>query len=404
MPHPRRLVTLLVALPLVLTGCLGFGKDDEPVDTSAVNDTNESEVPETLPDGREFVAGDETNKTEEGVGGVIHQHDYWKGKEQVTIYDRDVPVSGFFERGDNSKVGIGFINLETLPGGAEDEPALVYEGTGKVTFTLTKGTAWADSYQVTFRTAAQDWTPWQPIRVGESIAYEPEKIETDMPHSFRSLWNWKIQATGPAPVTGEPLFGGTVGPAEVPESKVHAVIVVDKARNVDDWPGHPAFYDGVGERIVAQEKSGSTTVQQAADVLLYGVEPDQVVPDKLISMGSHTLDVYVNITQLTFPPGVPNGGFTLYWRTADTRPDDLGIFSIANETDDATFAYWHLQLDENMVDSPYQPASRFGFKVLANPVNDDAAACYRCVPYEIKYTMTIIARPDPAAVPASMDE
>lgn len=408
MPFPRRALVLLAALPMVLVGCIG-ADDDAPVDPAATANDSDTNQTTKLPDGRDFAAADETNKTEEGVGGVEHKHDYWHGKEQVTIYDRDVPVSGFFERGDNSKVGIGFLNLETRPDNPE-EPALVYEGTGKVTFTLTKGTAWADSYQVTFRTAAKDWSPWQPIKVGESIVYEPEKVETDMPHSFRSLWNWKIQAIGPAPVTGEPIFGGTIRDddlgvnQDIPESKLHATIVVERARNVDDWPGHPAFYDGVAERVVAENKPGKTNVQQAADVLLYGVEPDQVVPDRLISMGTRTLDVYVNITKLELPPGVTNGGFTLYWRTANTTPDSLGIFSLANETDDKTTAFFHLSVDDDEVDSPYQPASRFGFKLLANVLNDDVAACYRCVPYTIEYSMTIVARPDPSAMPMAMEE
>jgi len=196
-------------------------------------------------------------------------------------------------------------------------------------------------------------------------------------------------------VTGLPFSG------PVPTT-IHVKIQVTKARDVDDWPAHPAFYDGVLERIVASNKQGGTTVQSAADVQVYGVEPDQVVPDKLISMGTRVIDVYVNVTQLNLPPGVPNGGFTLYWRTADTRPDDLGIFSIANSTDKAKVAYWHLRVNDTRVDSPYQPLSRFGFKVLANPINDDAVACYRCVPYTIDYTMTIIARPDPTSAAGTL--
>lgn len=390
---PVRPLVLLLTLAMVAAGCIG--KDDPAPETAPeTNDTPTMNT--TLPDGREFVAAAETNKTEEGVGGIDHKHDYWEGKETVVIFDRDVSqdLTPIFERGDNTKVFTVFINLDNIS--EEDpRPALVYEGTGKVIFELSGGLPTTTEYQLTYRTAGKDWSEWVPIASGSSFEYEPEMTETDMPHSFRSLWNWKLQAVGPVPITGDPTFFDTM--------PLHVTITVVKSRSVLDWPGHPAFYDGVEERVVALNKPGSTTVQQAADVLIYGVEPDQVVPDKLVSMGSRTLDVYVNITQLNLPPGVPNGGFTLYWRTADTRPDDLGIFSIANETDDTTFAYWHLMLEDDMVDSPYQPTSRFGFKVLANPVNDDEAACYRCVPYTIEYTMTVIARPDPEAVPATLE-
>lgn len=391
-----RPLVVLLAVSMALAGCINKGDvAEEPTAPAQTNDT----LPTTLPDGREFTAVQETNKTEEGVGGMEHKHDYWQGFDQITIFDQDVSPSltPVFERGDDSKVWIAFINLGNISE-EDNRSALIYEGTGKVDFTLTGGPAWATSYQMTFRTAASDWTPWQPIAVGETFSYEPQKIETDMPHSFRSLWNWKLQAVAPVPVTGD-LFVSDVAPEGEP---MHVTIVVHRARDVDDWPGHPAFYDGVDERIVAENKPGKSSVQHAADVLVYGVEPDQVVPDRLISMGTRTLDVYVNITRLELPPGVENAGFHLFWRSADTTPNSLGHSQFNNETDAKTFAYWRLEVDDDMVDSPYQPTSRFSFKVLATPADSSVVLCYRCMPYELEYTITVIARPDENAPKAEL--
>ena len=381
----------LVALLLVLTGCIG-GASDKPAPVNKGNTNVTNATPTILPNGQQCGGCIETPKTVNNstLDGQMHMHDYWHGKETVVVYDSDVSVSltPVFERGDTSKAFEAFINLEKLPG--DDKlPALIYEGTGKVSFAVTKAPQWATSYQMTFRTAGKDWSPWTTVDAGKPFAYEPAKTETDMPHSLRSLWNWKLQATGPLPVTGDALGAGASAGAVF-----HVQIIVQKSRSVDSWPPHPAFYDGVKERMVAFNKPGKTNVQNAADVEVYGVEPDQVTPDKLISMGTGTLDVFVNISQLTMPPGVPNGGFTLYWRTANTTPNSLGIFSLANSTDKTTKAYWHVVVTPDMVDSPYQPTSRFGFKVLANAVDDSKAACYRCVPYTIEYTMSIIARPD----------
>ncbi len=394
------LVTLLVS-SAAFAGCLKpkDGGADDTLDTATTNNTT---APTSLPDGREFAAAEETNKTEAGTGGMEHKHDYWRGAEQIVIYDDDVTpfLTPIGQRGDTSSVMIGFINLEKLPEDADlDEAdqrdALVFEGTGQVEFRITTAPVWSTSYDVTFRTAGKDWSTPMPVNVGEPSIYTPAKTETDMPHSFRSLWNWKIVASGTVPVTGELGFTDT---------PIHVQIIVHKASNVDDWPGHPAFYDGVKERIVAKDKPGRTDVQQAADVLLYGVEPDQVEPDRLVSMGTATLDVYVNITSLDMPPGVENSGFQLFWRSAATHPNSLGHSNHHNESDGSTWAVWRLQVDPSEVDSPYQPQSRFSFKVLATPADDSVVYCYRCIPYSLEYTITVIARPDPEAAAASLDE
>lgn len=399
---PRPALILLVALLFPLAGLAGcIGKDKPPVedDTGAMNQSNVT--PTSLPDGREFAAAKETNNTvsNETLDGKMHMHDYWHGKETVTIYEDDVSIdlTPVFERGDNTKVWEAFINLEKLPDGS-NLSALIYEGTGKVTFLITEAPQWSTTFSMTFRTAGKDWTPWQNIGVGTPFEYLPAKTETDMPHSIRSLWNWKLQASGPVAITGD----GALGFFEPTAQPIHVQIIVTKAASVDDWPPHPDFYGGVQERVVMLNMQGKTDVANAVDVLIYGVEPDQLVPEKLVSMGTEVLDVYVNITELTLPPGVPNGGFTLYWRNANTTPDALGVFSIANETDKQTNAYFHLNIDHGVVDSPYQPTSRFAFKILANALDDSVVACYRCMPYTITYTMTIIARPSASAEDAEM--
>jgi len=400
---PRPIVFAVALAILPLAGCVD---DAEPAAAIAPTNTTDDGQDTTLPDGRDFAAAKETNKTEAGVGGKLHIHDYWRGQTQVTIYDQKLnadltPV--FPDREDTGHVLVAFVNLENVPG-ENDRPALVYEGTGLVTFTVVEAPAWSQNLRVTFRTAGTDWSEPQALTAGAPFTYQPGLLEADMPHSTRSLWNWKLVSDAPAPVAGAPdATGGTPLEGSQADSAFRITIVVDKADEVKDWPGHPAFYADAPYRVVAENKPGKTTVQTVGDIYLYGVEADSVLPDKLISMGTDTLDIFVNITRIDSP--VPPSGFFLFWKAADTRPNDLWNGDFNNDTDEKSYAHWHLKLDPEMLDAPYQPTSRFEFKVLMNPGNDDAVGCYRCIPYNIEYTLTVVARPDPEAAPVViMDE
>src|SRR5581483_9735049 len=86
--------TLAVALLLVagvLTGCIG-GKDDTPT-TLKKGNVQLNDTFTKPPDGREgnISAFSETNQTEKtGIGASVHTHDYWQGKNRLTIVDQDV--------------------------------------------------------------------------------------------------------------------------------------------------------------------------------------------------------------------------------------------------------------------------------------------------------------------------
>lgn len=394
-PAPSRVLVVIGLVVLSLAGCV---TDAPPVEGVEVTSADDAEANTTLPDGREFAALEETNKTEKGLGGRVHEHDYWGGKDRVVIFEDEVspgPVPVFPDRQDTTHLFVAYLGLEDVPG--EDRPALVFEGTGLVEFTITQAPAWMTSARVSFRTAAQDWTARTPVNVGETFTYAPTALDNDVPHSVRSLWNWEITADGPAPV----LTDGYL----VPDNVIRVTITVVKASDVVEWPGHPAFYEDVTKRVVVDNVASKTTVQTAADVLVYGVEPDQVVPDKLIGVGTGSLDVYVNISRVDSP--VPYAGFTLFWRSAEIPEYELGRNPGANESDGKTWAHWRLVVNETMVDAFYQPSSRFTFKVLADAgdstFRDNVARCYRCVPYTIEYTMTVVANKDPDYVPPMDD-
>lgn len=396
MALPRILVLLtLAAVPLA--GCV----DDATPPPAIELDSEDNGTNDTLPDGREFAALEETNKTEKGLGGRIHKHDYWGGQDRVLVFDDVVeigPIPVFPSRDDTNHLFVGYLALGDVPG--EERPALVFEGTGLVEFTITQAPPWMQTARVSFRTAAQDWTERTPIQVGEPFTYAPTAVDNDVPHSVRSLWNWEVTADSPPAFADCAVVFDTFCTA-TPDAQIRVQITVVKANDVVEWPGHPAFYDEVEKRVVVDNVASRTTVQSAADVLIYGVEPDQVVPDKLIGVGTGSLDVWVNVSKIDAP--VETSGFTLFWRSADIPEYELGYNPGANESDGKTWAHWHLVVNETMVDAFYQPTSRFTFKVLADAgpeaFRENFARCYRCVPYTIEYTMTVIANKDPDYVP-----
>lgn len=382
----------LVLLAIPLAGCVSDAPPEATIEPTALED---AETNTTLPDGRTFAGAVETNKTESGLGGRVHQHDYWHGGTQVTVFDDEVsifPFSPVFpSKDDTSHAGVAYIDLDKVPE-AEDRPALVYEGTGAVIFTITQSPPWMQSATVSFRTAATDWNDGTSVKVGEPFVYEPTVQDLDVPHSERSLWNWQILSEAPAPValaTGSPA-GDTL----------RVTIEVLKAREVVDWPGHPAFYAEVDKRVVMDNMAGKTQVAPQ-DVFVYGLESDKLVPEKLIGVGTGSLDVYVNITGLD--PDLPVRGYTLWWRSAD-MPDYEGIAHNpgANDTE-GNYAHWHLAVNETQLDAFYQPTSRFNFRVLAHvgdeTVTSNVGRCYRCFPYTLEYTMTVVANKDPDYVP-----
>src|SRR5438874_12656792 len=109
-----RALPVALALLLAFTGCFGKGSDVAPAGTNANNTTNATHNV-TLPDRAGVCNGCvETNKTENGTGGVEHKHDYWKGREQVTLFQENVPfyTTPLFPDGEGSNPkAVAYIKL-----------------------------------------------------------------------------------------------------------------------------------------------------------------------------------------------------------------------------------------------------------------------------------------------------
>jgi hypothetical protein len=390
MTWKKTLITLVIALAFPLAGCIGAADDDfepEPI----VADNTSAEPNATLPDGRGESAGlKETNITEQGVGGMDHKHDYWKGKEQVVLFDGAV---GLFcppcmpDGEGTSPKSVAYLKLGKLPDGSDDD-ALVYEGADRVemlfsTPSLFEGVAHPApaALFVQYRSAADaDWREPMPVTYGTPVSIDVTPQMTDMPHSTRSLWVFRISTDKPdyleAPLT----------------------ITVFKGRDVVDWPGHPDFYAETDARVVMNQHV-TTHMSGLESFALYDSGGTWASPEKLISWGTKEIVVIANVTGASNAYGAEPTGFFLEAHDATIIGPEITFGSRHSEIDDnndlKTYVF-HLLVSEAGMDGPYQPSSRWGFRLMATFADFDTPVgglglCPGCFPYDIEYDIKVFA-------------
>lgn len=400
-----RLLALALAVLLPLAGCLKKSDDAEPAILTEENATVEQNA--TLPDGRGESAGLlETNKTEEGVGGIEHRHDYWKGQDRVVLFDETVELfcPPCMPDGEGTEPkSVAYVKLGKLPGAEEsgDEgdgvpeegaDALVYEGAASVEMLFATPTYQLDDDGIVaaphpsppalflqFRSAADsEWR--EPVQVTYDtpivVAVTPEM--TDMPHSTHSLWVFRLTTDRPEVTVSVPM-----------------TVTAVKGRAVVDWPGHPDFYADKPTRVVMQQHV-TTHMSGLESFALYDSGGTWANPEKLISWGTKEIRVFVNVTSATNQLGAaPTGHFLEAINATVIGPEVTfgsrhGDIHGNNDLKSYEFA---LKVDEVGMDGPYQPASRWGFRMMATFADIDGVIgfCPGCFPYDIEYDITVIA-------------
>ena len=404
-----RLAALSLAALVALAGCIGKPSDDvEPLD-NATNLTEEQNA--TLPDGRGESAGLlETNKTEEGVGGIEHKHDYWKGKDRVVLYDREVTLDcpPCMPDGEGTQPkAVAYVKLGALPseeesgeGGnvseAEGASAMVYEGADKVEVLIGAPSIFEPAHPappqvyLQWRSAADaDWNEPQLVTFDTPLVIDVTPQMTDMPHSMHSLWVFRLTTDRAEPAVTVPM-----------------TVTVVKGREVVDWPGHPDFYADKDSRVVMQQHV-TTHMSGIESGLLYDSGGTWANPEKLISWGTKEIYVIVNVTRAQSATGAAPTGYFIEVHNATIIGPEIRFGSrhhdIDNENDLKTYEFAIL-VDEMGMDGPYQPASRWGFRLMATFADVDSPAplpeplpqgvglCPGCFSYDIEYDITVIAQ------------
>lgn len=403
----RALFVAALLLAGVFAGCLG-GKD-EPVavkKTTAANNTTF-----VKPDGRggDFSAFQETNKTETtGIGASMHDHDYWKGRTRVTLFDLTTPME---PNPDDSNEAYRVFHVP-LPSATND--GVVYEGTGSVDFTIsdpkrhacigpagsfggpddhfcsdspaagagphvdqgavTDPTGGPSGLKLRYKHASTN--TW--LDAGELTWGTPLKIkitdakQTDMPHSTASGWAFEVVSSSPADTTL--IF------------RAKAEIVRGDG-SIPPWPAHPLFYADTHVREVCRDcpavaGEGATAPPEAGPYS----------PKRLVSWGTHTIYVWANITDLQTPnPATAPTTWWLSFTNTSGQFNGTDPFDNTNHSADKKSHLWILSVNDGGMDSPYSDSSKWTFD-LRGALTTPVITCYSgCADYTVKYTLTILA-------------
>lgn len=388
----RVLLVAAVFLGAGLAGCIG-NDDDAP---GAVADgTNKTGVTDVPPDGRDgkIVAFEETNATEEGVGGVDHDHDYWAGRARVVMFEREAWMEPYPD--DQNRAYSTF----TPP-----QNTFVYEATASIEFTIANperrlcpygGTLDGEYVCSDYQTGTRLPDPNPPaglklrykhastiewIDAGELTWGTPLVIkitdprQTDMPHATSSLWEFEVVSPNAQDVT---LYF---------DAKAE---MVKGDADIPMWPGHPNFY---AERPTREVLNVPDAVSCDGSLCQAGDEEKmEIYAQKLISYGTKSLHVWVNITEVQSaePVTAPSNWF-LYHVNATGRDNVTNQFDEASKADVKSF-YWIFPVDDNAMDSPYADGSRWWFR-LGGSVTTPVISCYEnCGNWRAKYGIVIHA-------------
>ena len=377
-PAMRALHGLLLASLFLaggLTGCLG-GKGDTATPAAAPSSANTTAMAAPVDNGSMNASSAFT-----GTGAVAHSHDYWLGRERVTLLDEDINVdpftATFFTFFDVSQgtpgVGGTFVNL---PDGTT-----VFEGTGKMEITASWSAPTISGVAARWRTAASnDFSEPKTLATGivTSVPVTPEM--SDMPHAKSSRWAFLLT----------PASSG-----QVMEGTLHLKIDIVKMRDIELFPAHPDLFAGAhqltlfdGPATSSQQSIASQIVDGVSTMGKPGAEQG-VASQKVVPMNAVAMMANVTIVDTTGNLGKVSA-VNLTVKTADSN-GFRGAKLI--HTDDATHTYTFAWLvDMRQTDSPYAKQSqwRFDLRVGSDPTGM-GGSCGGCSDTKTDYKLVVLA-------------
>ena len=366
------LAALLVALPLA--GC-AEDADPAPVEAAAAN--------ASLPDA-ETMTSPAASETNASLGAMPHLHDYWQGKERVTVLDQDYTVDppsaafwGAFMFYYTHEASLGGTFVE-LP-----EGQLVFEGTGQLDITVTWTDPGVTGMRFAYRHAGSgEITGWTEAPQGQAVSIPVTPEMTDMPHAKHSRWFFVFAASGTPPAA--------VG-------KFHIRMDVVKMRDISLFPAHPDFWNG-GTTLQLLQASGVAKSRQgpqavAQERLEPMRTPDDVVPGgKPVPM--ETTVLFANVTIKSITPDLKVDHLNLFYRSADMISFDFDDAEDPVASEDGKTWSWAIPVEMSMTDNPYAETSDWAFRVTAayeNPVPGLPPCDDGCYSAEMAYDIVLTA-------------
>lgn len=333
----RRLLAFATLALLLLAGCVA----EEPVAEGNVTTTAAGEdAAAPVDDGTAAMATD--------VGHMPHMHDYWSGRERVTLFDDAIEPSGdpFMTLGGAPAGQIG-ATFWRFP-----DEAIVMEGTGRMELTA----AWDDpavtSVAARHRIGANgEWSDPVALPNGELVELAITPDMTDMPHMSTSRWEFLF--------TPSDAPGSLMGPFQL---RVDIVKLAD----IMLFPGHPELFDGMPEKVLHDKEHEHTEVSYAKrvpNVVTQGEFGEKtVVPEQLVPMETKAMRVELDIVEASASPGQV-AEIRFFYRGADTSY--LGhptVLPLEGSLEEKRLVY-QFPVEPEQCDTPYGEESQWLFFV-----------------------------------------
>lgn len=321
---------------------------------------------------------DGTKPMDVDVGHQPHIHDYWSGRERVTLMDETVDVDAprafmftFFNLArQQPAVGGTFVEM---PDGA-----IVFEGTGKLEFTAT----WTDPTVtgVTLRyqhAGTTEYSEPMPLSSGEVVTIDVSPEMTDMPHESTSRWSFLM-----LPASGQSMFG-----------KVQVKVDIVKMRDIGLFPGHPELFGGAHTLTLFSGQAQSSQdnfVTSGVGFLTGGTfGDDAILSERVVPMETLTMTANVTITDVTTSVGEASDVWFLY-KAADTRRWE-GANLVSGDMTTGVFQFaWPVEMSQT--DSPYADASQWMFTLrVGTQTTGIGGPCGGCSDVKVTYEAAIVA-------------
>lgn len=232
-----------------------------------------------------------------GAGYRPHVHDYWAGRTEVMVADRDVEfwpaqpggpqqaALPYYQRayqvvqsacvsGKNNEAQNGHTSAFHF-----DQPdQLTWPGTGTISITVSWSSTdylGADKVGVIWHGADRsNWSWSKGLRSGETLTIPVTPIEWDVPHQMFSLWDFRLCVAGKD--EGATAAGAFAGRLFL--GKYHVKMVLVRGTDPPLDPPHPLFWaNGTSRQILVADRTfscpGSPTSCYAPTTAGRGTQP-----------------------------------------------------------------------------------------------------------------------------------
>ncbi len=280
-------------------------------------------------------------------GSVQHVHDYWGGRDRITVMDsvEDVLTAVV--------VGGSWVRFDPLPG------HVVPQGTSEVEITFSLDASPGNLYQnpeLWVQTANESSSTFiAPIASGETIVVPSTNPQNDLPHQQLSAWQFWVRLDGQVDNVMT-RYEGDVG------IKVEAIRGLD----IPAYPGHPDRWNGteaidlfsdsrfIGAYHYSHQLGGNVCMQCPVH---HGIDDGIVVPHDA---------AYVEVRMAVTPPDAATG-LDLTYHGADARE-----FTRVEPFDiNGGVKLYHIEVGA-AGDGPYAQQSLWEFRTMPGGLVDDA--------------------------------